>query len=149
MPFDAVLRRFPPMAVLLAVTLSAGGAAADLRLLLGGQARDVTTATVAALELELTLAEEGASTASGRFDGDGISGSFQAQGGPVYPCTRGHVCLVFRGTMRQGDVTTAIELAIELPPGLQRAEGVYRVTGRGDDGQPTRQGRFSAQGRDF
>lgn len=145
MPIYPVLRRFLPLLSLLAVVTSSPPAIADLRLLLAGQAHDVTTAEDAAITLELTLVEDGPSMAAGRFDGEHLSGAFTATGGPTKPCKRGHVCLRFTGALSAAyAVTTPLTLAVELKPGLQHAEGIYRLAPH-DPQQPDRWGRFSVQ----
>ena len=133
-------------AVVLVLTLTSVPAWADLRLLLGGQAHDVTTAEDHTLSLDLVLAEEGASVASGRFDGPHLSGEFRTEGGPLTPCRRGHVCLSFQGVLRTGDGVAPCTLAVELEPGLVRARGVYHIAAAGTGGG-ARWGSFTAQSR--
>ena len=122
---------------------SAGVAQADLRLLMGGQARDVTTAEDLQVQLMIVLAEQGPSRLEGRLDGSSLSAEIAASGGPVGPCRRGHVCMLFTGTANGRDVGGrdvggALTVGLEIEPGLTGASGVYVIGAR-------RLGRFAVQ----
>lgn len=132
-----------------AVMLSAADARADLRLLMAGQAHDVTTAETLSATLEVTLSETGDNLIQGRLAGEALTIAIHATGEPRHPCRRGRVCMLFFGRATVSDRDAAIVVALDVDPHGRTATGVYHLTQpMATGGQHHRMGALTVQSGD-
>lgn len=118
----------------------------DLRLLLGGQAHDVTTAQVLTARIEVTLATDGQSRSRGELRGEGTDIAFTASGSPRQPCARGRVCMLFTGEANLAGRRATLMLGLDLDPHEMSARGVYHLSpASGDDRLGHRMGALTLQ----